>query len=101
MKSIDSIEARATLRDELSRVISKAVVHQDKGYIEVHLRGISAPVVRALRPAAMLPGVEYDTVKVAPGSEKLTEEEQEHGKITVDEDWWTSKQVELKKQRNL
>lgn len=101
VKSVDSIEARAKLREELSRVISKAIVHQTDGYIEVHLRGISAPVVRALGPAAVLPGVEYDTVKVAPGSEKLTEEEREHGKITVDEAWWASRQVELKKQRNL
>jgi len=99
--SIDSIEARAKLREELSRVISKAIVHQTAGYIEVHLRGMSAPVVHALGSAAVLPGVEYNTVKKSKTPGVLTAEELEHGKIEVDDAWWAAKQLELKKQRNL
>ena len=57
VKSVDSLEARAKLREELSRVIEKVVVHQNEGYIEVHLRGGDVPIVQALRPGAALPGI--------------------------------------------
>jgi len=56
VRSVDSVDARAKLREELSRVISKAVVHQAQGYIEVHLRGMREPVMHPLRSMALVPG---------------------------------------------
>jgi DNA invertase Pin-like site-specific DNA recombinase len=57
VRSIENLDARAKLREELSRVIEKVVVNQDEGFIEVHLRGGEAPVIQPLRPTAMLPGL--------------------------------------------
>lgn len=57
VQHIDSLDARAKLREELSRVIEKVVVHQNEGFIEVHLRGNEVPIVQPLRPDAMLPGL--------------------------------------------
>lgn len=57
VKSVDSLDARAKLREELSRVIEKVVVHENDGYIEVHLRGGDMPIVQPLRPNAALPGL--------------------------------------------
>lgn len=53
--SVDSLDARAALREDLSRIIEKAVVHEPDGYIQVFLRGESAPVVQRLREDATLP----------------------------------------------
>lgn len=57
VQHIDSLDARAKLREELSRVIEKVVVHESEGYIEVHLRGNEVPIVQPLRPDAALPGL--------------------------------------------
>lgn len=57
VQGIENLDARAKLREELSRVIERVVVHQDEGFIEVHLRGGDAPVVQPLRPTAALPGL--------------------------------------------
>jgi hypothetical protein len=56
VESVDSLDARAALREDLSRVMSKAVVHENDGYLEVHLRGESVPVVQRLREDGVLPG---------------------------------------------
>lgn len=58
VRNIENLDARAKLREELSRVIEKVIVHQDDGFIEVHLRGGEAPVLQPLRQAAVLPGIE-------------------------------------------
>lgn len=57
VKSIDSLDARARLREDLGRIIEKVVVHQADGYIRMKLRGIEVPVVHPLRQNAALPGV--------------------------------------------
>lgn len=57
VKAVDSLDARARLREDLSRIIEKVVVHQDAGYVRVTLRGVAVPVVHPLRPDAVLPGV--------------------------------------------
>jgi len=57
VQNIENLDARAKLREELSRVIEKVVVNQDQGFIEVHLRGGEAPVIQPLRPTALLPGL--------------------------------------------
>jgi DNA invertase Pin-like site-specific DNA recombinase len=57
IKSVDSLDARAQLRGELSRIIERIVVHQDEGFIRVFLRGNDVPIVQALRPTALLPGL--------------------------------------------
>lgn len=49
IRSIDSLDARAELRENLSRIIEKVVVHQDDGYIEVFMRGNDVPVVQPIR----------------------------------------------------
>lgn len=59
VRSVDSLDARAALREDLSRIIEKVVVHQDDGYIEVHLRGEPVPVAQRLREDATLPGAEH------------------------------------------
>lgn len=50
MKAVkgDSLDARAALREELSRVIDKAVVHQAEGFLEVFLRGEPRPILQPL-----------------------------------------------------
>lgn len=48
VKGVDSLDARAALREELSRVIDKAVVHQAEGFLEVFLRGETRPILQPL-----------------------------------------------------
>jgi len=55
--SVDNLDARARLREDLSRIIDKVVVHQDEGYVRVHLKGAHAPVLQPLRVDANMPGV--------------------------------------------
>lgn len=57
VSSIDSLDARAELREDLSRIIQKVVVHLDEGYIHVHLRGSDVPVVQLLRLDTSIPGL--------------------------------------------
>lgn len=49
VREVDSIDARAELRENLSRIIEKVVVHQADGYIQVFLRGSEVPVVHPIR----------------------------------------------------
>ena len=56
VSAVDSLDARARLREDLSRVIEKVVVHQADGYISVTLRGVDVPIVQPLRKDAALPG---------------------------------------------
>lgn len=70
VKAVDSLDARAALREDLSRVIEKVVVHQDDGYIKVHLRGNDVPVVQPLHELAFPPGIEIRQVpRPAPAGE--------------------------------
>jgi DNA invertase Pin-like site-specific DNA recombinase len=62
IKSVDSLDARAALREDLSRVIEKVVVHQAEGFIRVFLRGGDTPVVQPLRMDAALPGLTFTKV---------------------------------------
>ena len=59
VKSIDSLDARATLREDLSRIIEKVEVHAEAGYIRVFIRGSDTPVVQMLRPTGVVPGISF------------------------------------------
>ena len=59
VKSIDSLDARATLREDLSRIIEKVEVHAADGYIRVFIRGSDTPVVQMLRPTGVVPGISF------------------------------------------
>lgn len=74
VRSIENLDARAKLREELSRVIEKVVVNQDEGFIEVHLRGGEAPVIQPLRPTAMLPGLSITPMTEAEWQAQLARE---------------------------
>ena len=74
VRSIENLDARAKLREELSRVIEKVVVNQDEGFIEVHLRGGEAPVIQPLRPTAMLPGLSITPMTEAEYQASLVRE---------------------------
>lgn len=61
--SLNSLDDRARLREELSRVIKVVEVHQAEGYIRVRLRGDDEdPIVQLLRPDGKLPGVTIEPV---------------------------------------
>jgi DNA invertase Pin-like site-specific DNA recombinase len=62
VRSVNSLDARAALREDLSRIIKDIVVHQPEGYIEVYLRGSDAPVVQLLRANGQLPGLHMESV---------------------------------------
>ena len=55
VQGLTTLDARAQLREELSRVIKHVEVHEPEGYIVVHLRTNSYPAVHALRPDVQLP----------------------------------------------
>ncbi len=74
VQNIENLDARAKLREELSRVIERVVVHQDEGFIEVHLRGGEAPVIQPLRPTAMLPGLSITPMTEAEWQAQLARE---------------------------
>lgn len=74
VQNIENLDARAKLREELSRVIEKVVVNQDEGFIEVHLRGGEAPVIQPLRPTAMLPGLTITPMTEAEWQAQLARE---------------------------
>jgi len=48
VRSVDSLDARAALREDLSRVIDRCVVHQAEGFMEVYLRGNPKPLWQPL-----------------------------------------------------
>lgn len=103
IRSIDNLDARAKLREELSRILSKIVIHETEGYIQIYLRAFETPVVHSLRADATLPGMEHNIAKIAPASTALTDEEKEYGKVEIDEQWWQehlAKQKELRKQNS-
>lgn len=57
VKNVDSLDARAALREDLSRIIEKVVVHEPAGYVQVFLRGEpNNPIVQPLRQD--LPSIE-------------------------------------------
>lgn len=68
VQSVDSLDARAALREELSRVIEKVVVRQNEGFIDVHLRGQEVPVVQPLRPnvEVSVPGLTITPMESLP-----------------------------------
>lgn len=67
VRSIDSLDARAELRENLARIIEKVVVHQDDGYIQVFLRGNDVPVVQPLRTDNLnIPGLTISPSPFAP-----------------------------------
>lgn len=59
IESIDSFDARAKLREDISKLVEKVVVHQNDGYISVVLRGIDCPpIIHPLRLDNLnLPGI--------------------------------------------
>lgn len=76
VKEIDSLDARAALREELSRVIEKAVVHQSAGYLEIYFRGMGAPVVQPLRTNATLPGMQHKMMNQTEYATLLNDQQQ-------------------------
>lgn len=62
VKEVDSLDARAALREELSRVIEKAVVHQEKGYLEIFLRGTEKSIWQPLNVDAITEQSMRDTL---------------------------------------
>lgn len=75
VKHIDSLEARAELREELSRLIEKVVVHEPEGYIEVILRGVDKEqlvITQRLRPDVdYYPGVTFTQMTPEQHAEHL------------------------------
>ena len=62
VKSVDSLDARAALREELSRIIEKVIVHQNDGFLEVFFRGAATPVIQPLRENVAMPGMRMGTM---------------------------------------
>lgn len=62
--TLDNVDARATLREDLGRVIERCVVHPDKGYIEVWIRGGEYPVTHPFQKDAELPFIRRATVQL-------------------------------------
>jgi DNA invertase Pin-like site-specific DNA recombinase len=58
VRDVDSVDARAALREELSRVIEKVIVHQAEGFIEVFLRGDDKPIWQPLNVDATVVALE-------------------------------------------
>lgn len=52
----DSLDARAALREDLSRILAKCVVDVDAGFVQVYIRGSEAPFSVLLREDGALPG---------------------------------------------
>lgn len=58
VKNVDSIDARAALREDLSRVLLRCVVNVRTGVLTVYVRGETVPIQFPLRPDAALPGLQ-------------------------------------------
>lgn len=73
VKDTGNIDARAALREDLSRIIERVVVHEREGFVQVHLRGNDAPVTHPLRVSGLsIPGIEFTT---SPGELPTHDEE--------------------------
>lgn len=60
VRGINSLDERAALREELSRLIDKVVVHEPEGYIEVFMRGKpEEAIVQRLRSEGEFPGLTF------------------------------------------
>ena len=57
VRNVDSLDARAALREDLSRVLEKCVVFAKDGTVNVHLRGENVPITVPLNINATLPGM--------------------------------------------
>lgn len=90
VQELSSLDARAQLREELSRVIKNIEVHEPAGYVVVHLRTDAYPALHPLRPDANLP--EYAQPFLAKshvegflyieGGERVSSEELPKGDLT-------------------
>lgn len=58
VKSVDSIDARAALREDLSRVLLKCVVDAKTRVVDVFVRGESVPIHVPLDTTSAIPGLE-------------------------------------------
>lgn len=56
VSELNTLDARAQLREELARVLERVEVHEPAGYLVAHIRGETYPVTHPLRPDAELPG---------------------------------------------
>lgn len=65
IRSVDGEEARATLRENLSRIVDRVEVQAADGYIRVLLRGQDIPIVHPLSPDARLPNFLLNNGEVA------------------------------------
>lgn len=57
VKNVNSLDARAQLREDLSRVLVKCVVDVKAGTATMHIRGQNVPIIVPIRPDAVLPGM--------------------------------------------
>lgn len=75
VRNVDSLDARAELREDLSRVLVKCVVDAGAGTVAVYLRGEDVPVTIPLHPAAVLPGIEMQTMHEDEHAELVMEDQ--------------------------
>jgi DNA invertase Pin-like site-specific DNA recombinase/exonuclease VII small subunit len=60
VRGVSSIDERAALREQLSRLIDKVVVHEPEGYVEVFMRDQpEVGIVQRLRPDGDFPGLTF------------------------------------------
>lgn len=75
VQNVDSIEARAALREDLSRVLLKCVVDSSAGTLAVYVRGEDVPITVPLRLDAVLPGIQMETMSTKEYEDYLRSEE--------------------------
>lgn len=56
IENVDSLDARAALREDLSRVLAKCVVDVTAGIVNVYIRGEALPLSVPIRENAVIPG---------------------------------------------
>lgn len=56
VQNVDSLDARAALREDLSRVLAKCVVDAKAGIVNVYIRGEELPLSVSIREDAVIPG---------------------------------------------
>lgn len=70
VRDVDSIDARAALREDLSRVLDHCIVYVEQGYAKVKLRGIDDFITTPLRiDDVAIPGL---SIKAVEASEIIT-----------------------------